>query len=420
MLANHPSPGTTWGNHAVYGPSDKPSIDNAFEGTAAIVIGTAIGAVAVCVWMLAISVSSRRLLGVQVGLLRAFLSGVVGLVIIGMFNAVVPDDKTRAALVTVAIVVSVLGAMSSLIAMEFVIPSGTWPRPMQWIGAGRQRLVRARRYSRITRIFMRHGLGRYVRGRAGLDRAARADADGLAAARSLRLALEECGGTFIKLGQVLSTRRDLLPPHIIEELTRLQSSVPPAQWEDIEQVLRAELGAAPDEVFADFEHAPMAAASIAQVHRAVLRDGTPVVVKVQRPGIQEAVERDLDIVLAIAQGLHVRAHSVQALGVRDLADGFAVAVREELDFRIESRNAQAVAAACDGYAADATVRVPRVYQELSSTRVLVQERLEGVTLDLAGPEADRQGVDRLGLARTVLGSISCGTGCSTPIRIPGT
>ncbi|WP_431045591.1 ABC1 kinase family protein [Streptomyces sp. P1-3] len=364
-----------------------------------------VAAATVTLFVVGVSVGSRRLLGIRVGLLRTIVAGLTGVATFQAFGVVIDDQKSLAALSTVGMTLSLLAAMTVLVVIEVAFPSGSWIRPVQWLRLLRRRLVRARRYSQISRIFMRHDLGRYVRGRASLDRAAHPDEAGLHAARSLRLALEECGGTFIKLGQVLSTRRDLLPPHVVDELSRLQNDVPPAPWPEVEAVLREELGAPVDKVFAEFDREPLAAASIAQVHRARLRDGSTVAVKVQRPGVRESVERDLDIVLAIAQGLHVRARAVQAFGLRELADGFAMAVREELDFRIEARNADAVAAACGGHAPDAPVKVPRVDHQLSSTRVLVQEWLDGVTLEHAGAAADERGLDRAELARTLLGAM---------------
>lgn len=378
---------------------------NTFDDAAHWALTALLVVVSLTVFLTGVSIGARRLLGIRVGVLRTVIACAAGMAAFQGFNLSLEDNDTRAALLTVSLALSLFAAMAMLALVEVVIPSGSWPRPVQWARAMRRRALRARRYSRISRIFMRHGLGRYVRGRVGLERAARPDDAGLLAARSLRIALEECGGTFIKLGQVLSTRRDLLPPHIVDELSRLQSDAPPAPWHEVEAVLREELGAPVGEVFAEFDRRPLAAASIAQVHRATLRDGSEVVVKVQRPAIRESVERDLDIVLAIAQGLHVSTRSVQGLGLRELADGFAVAVREELDFRIEARNAEIVAAACGGHAPDAPVRVPRVQHDLSSARVLVQEWLDGVTLERAGTAADARGLDRDGLARVVLGAM---------------
>ncbi|MEU4210571.1 AarF/UbiB family protein [Streptomyces sp. NPDC026206] len=355
--------------------------------------------------MAAVSVASRRLLGIRVGPLRTFAAGLMGLTCMLVFKDAIQDEASRNALSTVQIAVGLFGTMATLVLAEAALPHGGWLRPVQVLRSLSGRIARARRYSQVSRIFMRHGLGRYLRGRAGSEGALQPDEAGLRSARALRLALEECGGALIKLGQVLSTRRDLMPPHFIEELSRLQSDVPPAAWPEVEAVLYKELGRPVDEVFEWIEHKPVAAASIAQVHRARLRGGPTVAVKVQRPGIRESVERDLDIVLAITRGLQARARSGHALGLRELGNGFSASVHEELDFRIEARNSASVAAACKGHEADAPVRVPRVHTELSSARVLVQEWLEGVTLDRAGPVADAQGLDRVKVARTAFDSI---------------
>jgi ubiquinone biosynthesis protein len=170
-------------------------------------------------------------------------------------------------------------------------------------------------------------------------------------ARSVRLALEEAGVTFVKLGQVLSTRPYLLPPEVVEELGRLQDHVAP--WDQVEQVLAADVGRPVNEVCADFDREPLAATSVAQVHAARLRSGAEVAVKVQRPAIRTVVERDLDIVARLARSLEARTRWARSIGVRELAVGFADAVREELDFRIEAANMAGVAASADG-----TVRIP--------------------------------------------------------------
>ncbi len=148
---------------------------------------------------------------------------------------------------------------------------------------GARRLAgRTRRYSQISRILARHGLLPYLR---GARRSELSTADGRARlARSLRLALEDGGVTFVKLGQVLSTRRDLLPPEFIVELSRLQDDAPRVPWPDIKAVLEDALGGLVSEKFASFDEEPIAAASIAQVHTATLLSGERVVVKVRRPG----------------------------------------------------------------------------------------------------------------------------------------
>jgi ubiquinone biosynthesis protein len=221
-------------------------------------------------------------------------------------------------------------------------------------------------------------------------------------ARSLSEALDRSGVVFVKFGQALSTRRDLLPAEFTEELGRLQDRVSPLPWVQIEQVLREELGGT--EVFAQIEHEPLAAASIAQVHTATLRTGERVVVKVRRPGVDSLAERDLDIIGRLARRAEARAPWARTLGVIALASGFATALREELDFRVEARNLAAVgsadAAAEPAETADgARVVIPAAYHDLSTRRVLVMERLDGVPVSKAGPALAGGGIDRERLAR---------------------
>src|SRR6266508_1063305 len=241
------------------------------------------------------------------------------------------------------------------------------PHPVRSL---QRRAGRARRYAQITRIAARHGLAAYLGG--GRQAATAAGRHRLA--HSLRGALEEAGGIFVKLGQLLSTRSDLLPPDVTAELAGLQDGVPPAPCVAVEVLLAAELGAAPAAVFAQFDAQPLAAASIAQAHRARLTTGEQVIVKVQRPGVRALVERDLDILLQLAHTLEARAAWARGYRVVDLARGFADALTEELDFRVEARNIAAVAAAT---APTAAVRLPGVYAGMSTSRVLVIVLLDG-------------------------------------------
>ncbi|MFH9263203.1 ABC1 kinase family protein [Streptomyces sp. NPDC017546] len=376
-----------------------------FEHTSRWLLLLLLAAALLGVIVLGVSAVSRRLLGIRVGPLRALCAGLVGLVVMTVLEQMMRNDQGSEALYSVQIALSVLAAMVTLVVIEVFLPYGSWSRSLQIWRAMVGRLNRTRRYSQISRIFMRHGLGGMLRGRGNWDRALRPGVYGERTARSLRLALEECGGALIKLGQALSTRRDMLPPHFIAELSCLQSSVPAAPWPEVEAVLHRELGRPVEEVFEWIEHVPLAAASIAQVHRARLHGGPVVIVKVQRPGIREAVERDLDIVLAITHSLQQRARASRALGMKDLGDGFAKSLREELDFRIEARNSTAIADSCGALEDGASVRVPRVYCEFTTARVLVQEWLRGVTFDRAGVVADRKGLDRQELARTAFASM---------------
>ncbi|MEV4316334.1 AarF/UbiB family protein [Actinocrispum sp. NPDC049592] len=348
-------------------------------------------------WVLV--VGARRVLGVRVGTIRALFAAVIGWSATGLIAARLPplDENNQQAILLFIIPVfggTLLVSVAILFVLEVIRPSGTG---LWFVGGLRSipgRLARARRYSKITAIAVRHGLGPALRGRSG---GADAPQRRLRQARSLREALEEAGVTFVKLGQVLSTRSDLLGPEFIQELGKLQDRVTPAPADEISRLLITELGGPPDEVFASFDPEPIAAASIAQVYRARLKDGSDVVVKVQRPGIRAVVERDLDIMDRLATTLEQRTRWAQRLGVVTLAQGFAAALLEELDFRVEAKNIAVVTASTVD-----DIRLPKVHPELCTERVLVMDRLAGVPLGKATAEIEKRGLDRGELARRLL------------------
>src|SRR5215472_2793432 len=242
----------------------------------------------------------------------------------------------------VAVLLDLLARPGRLAAVEARLRASPVPHPIR---SARQRAGRSRRYLQVTRIAARYGLSSYLGGRRpGAD-------EPRPLARNLRVALDEAGGMFVKLGQVLSTRADLLPADVIAELSMLQDHVAPVDPGGIEALLTAELGAPPDSVFASFDPAPLAAASIGQAHRAQLSTGERVIVKVQRPDVRALVERDLDILLRMARALEARAAWAREFAVAEMTQGFASALREELDFRIEARNIVAVGGSSE-------VRVP--------------------------------------------------------------
>jgi ubiquinone biosynthesis protein len=355
------------------------------------------------VLLVGLAVGARRLLGLQLGVVRTVLAGVVGSAAWLAFGLAIARPQQRPfMLTTVQLGIALLVAMGFLVLAEAVLPSGSL-RPVTWARALRHRLARARRYLQISRIAARHGLLPYLRGRRRHQADTPAGRAGLA--RSVRLALEEGGVSFVKLGQLLATRRDLLPTEFVNELSRLHHQVTPAPWPQVEQVLGQELGT-PDAVFDKLDARPLAAASIAQVHQARLRSsGAEVVVKVQRPGIRPVVERDLDIVDRMARRLQTRTRWGATIGAVELARGFANALHEELDFRVEARNMAVVAAASAVPGTDTSVRLPAVHPQLCTERVLVMERLDGLPLDAAGPVIDTRGLDRQVLARALLGCL---------------
>jgi ubiquinone biosynthesis protein len=340
------------------------------------------------------------LLGVRIGVVRAVLGTVVGTASAGIFGRFTPPGVLIPSLglpfLSLTFGLMVLSSMAFLVGCELLLPSGAVGGPLAVLRAGRRRVARIRRYLGLTVIFLRHRLGGVVLlQRGGPEAAARFG-------HSLRLALEEAGVVFVKLGQVLSTRPDLLPCPVVAELSSLQTQVPAAPWPAISALLTDELGAPIADVFAEFDQEPLAAASIAQVHRARLHDGTEVVVKVQRPDIGPIVTRDLDIICRWASRWQRRDGMLRDIGVLDLAEGFATALREELDFRVEARNLAAVAAELTE---SERIIVPAVHPELSGPKVLVLQRLDGVPLGAAGPELDARKLDRLALARTLLDAV---------------
>jgi len=374
---------------------------------AAAVLVTSTALVAGLAW------ASRRLLGLPVGALRALIAGLLGFITAELLGrslrAAQPGHVT--AFVTVVLGVPLIVAMVFIVLAEVLVPSGTLPQPVEVLLGTRKALARSRRYAQISRIAVRHGLGPYLRGR----RVRGADAAGgrAALAQSLRRALEEGGVTFTKLGQLLSTRSDLLPAEFTTELAKLQDRAEPAPWAQVAEVIARSLGSPPEEVFAELQAEPAAAASIAQVHKARLRGGTgpdaDVAVKVQRPGIRASVEQDLDILLRLADRLEDRARWARAVGTSGVARGFAAAIREELDFRVEARNMVAVAATWPdqqrAVGRGVSVVMPALHEQLCTEHVLVMEWLDGANLRAAGQQIDDHGLDRAQMARALLRSM---------------
>jgi ubiquinone biosynthesis protein len=255
------------------------------------------------------------------------------------------------------------------------------------------------RLSEIAQVAARHGFGYFFDTRRMPWRAPPPAEDGARSPRGVRVRemLDELGPTFVKFGQLLSTRPDVVPPDIIAELRGLQDDVRPFSFEEVHVVVQAELGLSLEQLFVDFEEQPVAAASIGQVHRAVLPNGKRVAVKVQRPGAPRQIEADLALLYQAARLVRERVRALDFIDPRALVDEFAHSIRQELDYMREARNAETFGRNFEGHP---HVRIPQVYWTYTRERVLTLEYLEGtqaVDLDLESwpLEARRALVNRM-------------------------
>lgn len=262
----------------------------------------------------------------------------------------------------------------------------------------------------ISKVLARHGFGEVVT-RLGLSRSRKASSENLTevpgapssgtVGARIRLVLEDLGPSFVKLGQIMATRSDLLPPDILSELKKLLDGVNPVPFDAVVQRIEESLGAPISELFLDFEDKPLAAASVAQVHRARLAtDAGPVevVVKVQRPGIAETINRDLDLLHTFATLLERAIPETRTYSPTGLVQHFDRAMHSELDFTVEASNAMRFARS---FSATAGARFPTVYPSVSSKHVLTLEFLDGCKIY----EAVKRGFDPRELSRLAMAII---------------
>ncbi len=362
-----------------------------------IMLDVAVMLAATVLAMLLIGVLSRRILGVRVGIVRILVAGAVGLgAQVGFESQFVwRNNQYTPALIPVQLGIIMLVAITVLVLGELIVPQGSVPRPDQWLSMVRRSAARTRRYLGLTRIATSRGL---VPFRLNGEPTSAGHADRVRQAIALKSALEDAGGAFVKLGQILSTRSDVLPAEFTEQLGALQQQVPAEPWERMRAVLETSLGRALDSVFTHIDERPLAAASIGQVHRATLVGGEAVAVKIQRPGIVPLIERDVDIATRLARRLTQSTDWGRQFGLAELADSLTGSLRDELDYRIEASHLRAMDAAQQRHAPQDRLRIPRLHAELSSRDVLVMEFVDGRTLSDPAATAQLDAAARASLA----------------------
>jgi len=261
------------------------------------------------------------------------------------------------------------------------------------------------RYRHILSVLFRYGFGdlvdtlkieQYIEiGLQMISRKRREKIEKLSRAERVRIALEELGPTFIKMGQILSTRPDLLPVEFIRELPKLQDKVPAFPFEDVKGIIEKELRMPLDEVLPRFDRKPLAAASIGQVHRARMADGEEVVVKVQRPGIHRTIEVDLEIMLHLATLMERHLEGWIIRRPTMIVDEFARTLEKELDYSFEAINMERFAVQ---FAGEPTVYIPKVYKDLSTSRILTMEYVSGIKASEI-EKLEEEGLDRSKIAK---------------------
>jgi ubiquinone biosynthesis protein len=244
----------------------------------------------------------------------------------------------------------------------------------------------AKRYEEILNVLIKYGFGDFVDAlnikqhiEIGIEKVTGKEPERierLSRPERVRLTLEELGPTFVKLGQILSTRPDLIPLAYVQELSKLQDNVPPFPYDDVRAAVKAETGKFPEEIFHSFHKKPIAAASIGQVHKATLKGSEDeVAIKVQRPNIQQTIEVDLEIMLHMAFLMERHVTEMEAFHPTTVVNEFARSIEDELDYTLEASHIEHFARQ---FLDDQTMYVPKVYRDLSTQRILVMEFIDGI------------------------------------------
>lgn len=332
---------------------------------------------------------AQRVLGTPIGWLRAFIVvAFVYLVTVPVVRIALEAGDVRVdgqfqvpgamgyLFIALALGWQFAVAVGVIMLFELFWPSGRGWHPIRTVREALRRRKRMMRYGEILRIASKHGLSLYGSHRRGEQEDV---------PRALVAAMNEAGPTFVKIGQVLSTRDDILPTEFTEAFATLQMQTTPMSWDDARAAIEAELARPLAEVFEWVDETPLATASLAQVHAARLlpsdgeTDGASVVIKIQRPAARASVATDSDILVRLAADAERRAAWARAYGLSALAGEFVRSLNEELDYRIELKNMLLLRETL-AHSSVKTMHVPDVYPELCTERMMVQERVEGVPL----------------------------------------
>ena len=339
-------------------------------------------------WWLVTAVAGR-LLGSRRGWLSLSIAGVLGFALALVTAGQLTDWKWRSLdMVLVTLALAVILTMAFALAIDLAAPVGSLARGnaaglvtiRNPVRATRSKIAPFRRYREVLAIARQEGV---------LTRTVTHDE----LPEGVRRTLESAGGIFVKLGQVASTRTDVLPAAWCNELALLRSAAEPQPKTVIQPALVEQLGGPPEELFATFDWTPIASASIAQVYRATLRSGADVVVKVQRTGLDETIATDRAAIMQLAELIQQRTALGLSVQPADLAEEFIASVEEELDFNVEANNALELSA---GLAAIDGIRVPTIHRDLSTTKVLTEEFVAAPSI------VDDDAIAALGIDRAVL------------------
>ncbi|MGD9383527.1 MAG: AarF/ABC1/UbiB kinase family protein [Desulfobacterales bacterium] len=256
------------------------------------------------------------------------------------------------------------------------------------------------RYRQILTVFFKYGFGdliellkieQYIEiGLQLISKNRRSRLEKLSRAERVRMACEELGPTYIKFGQILSTRPDLVPVDFIKELSKLQDNVPSSPFSEVSRIIESELGAPPEDIFEFFEKTPLASASIGQVYRATLKDGETVAVKVQRPGIKKIIEVDLEIMLHLATLMERHIEEISLHQPVKIVEEFARTLEKEIDYTIEATNMERIAR---NFLNDLTIYVPKVFRDTTTESILTTEFVDGIKVSEIH-RLEKAGLDR--------------------------